>query len=69
MMKMALSQSLRSAKFANVLLALNVQSELNAVLAIAAKEIAVEIVAVKIHVEIIVSHNAAAEPTLQMENF
>jgi len=46
-----------------------VQSELNAVLAIAAKEIAAEIVAVKIHVEIIVSHTAAAEPSSQMENF
>jgi hypothetical protein len=68
-MKMALSQSLRSAKFANVLLALNVQSVLSAVLAIVAIEIAAEIVAVKIHVEIIVSHTAAAEPSLQMENF
>jgi hypothetical protein len=56
-------------KFANALLALNAPSEPSAVLAIVAIEIAAEIVAVKIHVEIIVSHTAAAEPSSPTENF
>jgi hypothetical protein len=68
-MKMALSQLLRSAKFVNVLLALNAQNVLSAVLAIVAIEIAAEIVVGKIHVEIIVSHIVAVEPLLPMENF
>jgi hypothetical protein len=53
----------------NALLAQNAQNALSAVLAIVAIEIAAEIVVGKIHVEIIVSHTAAAEPSLQMENF
>ena len=68
-MKMVLSQLLRSVKFASDLLAQSAQNAQSAALVIVANEIAAEIVAVKIHVEITVSHTAAAEPLLPMENF
>jgi hypothetical protein len=65
---MALSQLLRSVKFANVQHVLNAPSAQNVEPVIAATVIADAIVTVETHAEIIASHTAAAEQLLQMVN-